>query len=268
MKYFLKLSLVVLSFVISTSTFAQDHSNISNIDDKTFVNDDRTVARQLLTSVIYAINDSLPEELCNGFIMNSAKIEGNYIVFTFLIDSSDLHFELFKLMEPEIKNLFFNEILDMEGGLVRELLVQSGYGSKIVFKDKNSDATHTFRIEVNEIVMAHTTITMGQISKQQAIEILETRVKEMQKEMSSDEGSISLSKDCLTLTCYIENLGEEIEEIKQQYQEMSSQQLMEIFGIGEEMAKVCKAAEVNIEFVGVDPQSQKYVEFVIPYKDM
>lgn len=270
MKHLFSLALSMLLFATPASTFAKDFSDVSIIDNKTSIDDDRTEARRLLTKVIQEINDSLPEKFTEELTMNSAKIEGNYLVFTFIIDTANIPFELFRLMESEIKTQLFNEILDLEGGEVRNLLVRAGFGSKVVFKDKNSDASHTFRIEVNEISMGATAkdISKGayeflRIAVDKAQKFLQTAAPEMK-----DLIQFSLAQDWLTVTMKIDDKKVNLDEMKQHLGQISPKDLAKQMNLTPEIISLCKKAEVGIKIVFQDTESPKYVEFVIPYKDL
>lgn len=270
MKHLLTLTLSLLLLAFSANASTKYHDSLSHIDKSSAINDDRTEAREILAKDIQQYNAKLPEEVGEGFVVNAVKIEGNYIVFTFTLDlGGEIPFEMLSIMEKEMKQVMLESFFKSFDGMDKQILAVAGLGLKATFKDKNSKATHTIRIDPNEIVMGATAQTMTQISKQQALYILETVVKESQKEMDANEGTLSLSENCLTFTFYLEEEDKaEMEEVKQLYQRMSSQQLMEEFGIEKEMAEVCKAAEINIEVVYIDAQNQNYIEFVIPYKDM
>ena len=274
MKHLFSLALSMLLFATPASTFAKDFSDVSIIDNKTSIDDDRTEARRLLTKVIQEINDSLPEKFTEELTMNSAKIEGDYLVFTFIIDTANIPFELFRLIESEIKTQLFNEILDLEGGEVRNLLVRAGFGSKVVFKDKNSDASHTFRIEVNEISMGATAKDISKGGKSEAYEFLRIAVDTAQKVLQTaapemkDLIQFSLVQDWLTVTMKIDDKKVNLDEMKQHLGQISPKDLAKQMNLTSEIISLCKKAEVGIKIVFQDTESPKYVEFVIPYKDL
>lgn len=275
MKQLIPLLIAAIVFSIPTGLMAETNAKFLSAQTYTSINDDRTVARQALQEGLKEVAEGLPQDLGDNNSLDAIKIEGDYMVFTMTFDMGDIPFEFISLMEKEFKQMMLEECLKVFDDNDRDLLSVAGLGIKVIIKDRNSNAQHNIRIEINELEMGATAQTMSKSKKQEAYNQLKLGVMVLQKTIDSqmpaemkDAVKINLAPDCLTMTLKVDDRKVSLEDLKAMYSQVSSKELASKLNLGAEMITLCKTAEVGIKIVFQDTESPKYVEFVIPYKDL
>ena len=275
MKRIIPLLIAAIVFSIPTGLMARTNAKSLSAQTYTSINDDRTAARQALQEGLKEVAEGLPQDLGDNNSLDAIKIEGNYMVFTMTFDMGDIPFEFISLMEKEFKQMMLEECLKVFDDNDRDLLSVAGLGIKVIIKDKNSNAQHNIRIEINELEMGATAQTMSESKKQEAYNQLKLGVMILQKSMESqaptgmkDLLTADLTPDYLTITLKVDDRKVSLEDLKAIYSQASPKELASNLNLGAEMVTLCKTAEVGIKIVFQDTESPKYVEFVIPYKDL
>lgn len=275
MKQLISLLIAAIVFSIPTGLMAGTNAKSLSAQTYTSINDDRTAARQALQEGLKEVAEGLPQDLGDNNSLDAIKIEGNYMVFTITFDMGDIPFEFISLMEKEFKQMMLEECLKVFDDNDKDLLSVAGLGIKVIIKDRNSNAQHNIRIEINELEMGATAQTMSKSKKQEAYNQLKLGVMVLQKTIDSqlpaemkDAVKINLAPDCLTMTLKVDDRKVSLEDLKTKYSQVSSKELASNLNLGTEMVTLCKTAEVNVKIVFQDTESPKYVEFVIPYKDL
>ena len=275
MKQLIPLLIAAIVFSIPTSLIAGTNAKPLSAQTYTSINDDRTAARQALQEGLKEVAEGLPQDLGDNNSLDAIKIEGGYMVFTMTFDMGDIPFEFISLMEKEFKQMMLEECLKVFDDNDKDLLSVAGLGIKVIIKDRNSNAQHNIRIEINELEMGATAQTMSKSKKQEAYNQLKLGVMVLQKTIDSqlpaemkDAVKINLAPDCLTMTLKVDDRKVSLEDLKTKYSQVSSKELASKLNLGGETNTLCKTAEVNVKIVFQDTESPKYVEFVIPYKDL
>lgn len=275
MKQLISLLIAAIVFSIPTGLMAETNAKSLSAQTYTSINDDRTAARQALQEGIKEVAEELPQDLGDNNSLDAIKIEGDYMVFTMTFDMGDIPFEFISLMEKEFKQMMLEECLKVFDDNDRDLLSVAGLGIKVIIKDRNSNAQHNIRIEINELEMGATAQTISKSKKQEAYNQLKLGVMVLQKTIDSqlpaemkDAVKINLAPNCLTMTLKVDDRKVSLEDLKTKYSQVSSKELASNLNLGAEMVTLCKTAEVNVKIVFQDTESPKYVEFVIPYKDL
>lgn len=275
MKQLISLLIAAMVFSIPTGLIAGTNAKPLSAQTYTSINDDRTAARQALQEGLKEVAKELPQDLGDNNSLDAIKIEGGYMVFTITFDMGDIPFEFISLMEKEFKQMMLEECLKVFDDNDRDLLSVAGLGIKVIIKDRNSNAQHNIRIEINELEMGATAQTISKSKKQEAYNQLKLGVMVLQKTIDSqlpaemkDAVKINLAPDCLTMTLKVDDRKVSLEDLKTKYSQVSSKELASNLNLGAEMVTLCKTAEVNVKIVFQDTESPKYVEFVIPYKDL
>ena len=275
MKRLIPLLIAAIVFSIPTGLMAETNAKSLSAPTYTSINDDRTAARQALQEGLKEVAEGLPQDLGDNNSLDAIKIEGDYMVFTMTFDMGDIPFEFISLMEKEFKQMMLEECLKVFDDNDRDLLSVAGLGIKVIIKDRNSNAQHNIRIEINELGMGATAQTMSKSKKQEAYNQLKVGVMVLQKSIDSqlpagmkDAVKINLAPDCLTMTLKVDDRKVSLEDLKTKYSHVSSKELASKLNLDEETNTLCKTAEVNVKIVFQDTESPKYVEFVIPYKDL
>ena len=275
MKQLISLLIAAMVFSIPTGLMAETNAKPLSAQTYTSINDDRTAARQALQEGLKEVAEGLPQDLGDNNSLDAIKIEGDYMVFTMTFDMGDIPFEFISLMEKEFKQMMLEECLKVFDDNDRDLLSVAGLGIKVIIKDRNSNAQHNIRIEINELEMGATAQTMSKSKKQEAYNQLKLGVMVLQKTIDSqlpaemkDAVKINLAPDCLTMTLKVDDRKVSLEDLKTKYSQVSSKELASKLNLGGETNTLCKTAEVNVKIVFQDTESPKYVEFVIPYKDL
>ena len=275
MKQLIPLLIAAIVFSIPTSLIAGTNAKSLSAQTYTSIHDDRTAARQALQEGLKEVSEGLPQDLGDNNSLDAIKIEGNYMVFTMTFDMGDIPFEFISLMEKEFKQMMLEECLKVFDDNDRDLLSVAGLGIKVIIKDRNSNAQHNIRIEINELEMGATAQTMSKSKKQEAYNQLKVGIMVLQKAIDSqlpaemkDAVKINLAPDYLTMTLKVDDRKVSLEDLKTKYSQVSSKELASNLNLGAEMVTLCKTAEVNVKIVFQDTESPKYVEFVIPYKDL
>ena len=275
MKQLIPLLIAAIVFSIPTGLIARTNAKPLSAQTYTSINDDRTAARQALQEGLKEVAEGLPQDLGDNNSLDAIKIEGDYMVFTMTFDMGDIPFEFISLMEKEFKQMMLEECLKVFDDNDRDLLSVAGLGIKVIIKDRNSNAQHNIRIEINELEMGATAQTMSKSKKQEAYNQLKLGVMVLQKTIDSqlpaemkDAVKINLAPDCLTMTLKVDDRKVSLEDLKTKYSQVSSKELASKLNLGGETNTLCKTAEVNVKIVFQDTESPKYVEFVIPYKDL
>lgn len=275
MKQLIPLLIAAVVFSIPTGLMAGTNAKSLSAQTYTSINDDRTAARQALQEGLKEVAEGLPQDLGDNNSLDAIKIEGNYMVFTMTFDMGDIPFEFISLMEKEFKQMMLEECLKVFDDNDKELLSVAGLGIKVIIKDRNSNAQHNIRIEINELEMGATAQTMSESKKQEAYNQLKMGVMMLQKAIDSqlpaemkDAVKINLAPDCLTMTLKVDDRKVSLEDLKTKYSQVPSKELASKLNLGGETNTLCKIAEVNVKIVFQDTESPKYVEFVIPYKDL
>lgn len=275
MKQLIPLLIAAIVFSIPTGLIARTNAKPLSAQTYTSINDDRTAARQALQEGLKEVAEGLPQDLGDNNSLDAIKIEGDYMVFTMTFDMGDIPFEFISLMEKEFKQMMLEECLKVFDDNDKELLSVAGLGIKVIIKDRNSNAQHNIRIEINELEMGATAQTMSESKKQEAYNQLKLGVMVLQKTIDSqipaemkDAVNISLAPDCLTMTLKVDDKKVSLEDLKAMYSQVSSKELASKLNLGAEMITLCKTAEVNIKIVFQDTESPKHVDFFIPYKDL
>lgn len=275
MKQLIPLLIAAVVFSIPTGLMAGTNAKSLSAQTYTSINDDRTAARQALQEGLKEVAEGLPQDLGDNNSLDAIKIEGDYMVFTMTFDMGDIPFEFISLMEKEFKQMMLEECLKVFDDNDKELLSVAGLGIKVIIKDRNSNAQHNIRIEINELEMGATAQTISKSKKQEAYNQLKLGVMVLQKTIDSqlpaemkDAVKINLAPDCLTMTLKVDDRKVSLEDLKTKYSQVSSKELASKLNLGAEMITLCKTAEVNVKIVFQDTESPKYVEFVIPYKDL
>ena len=275
MKQLIPLLIAAIVFSIPTGLIAGTNAKSLSAQTYTSIHDDRTAARQALQEGLKEVSEGLPQDLGDNNSLDAIKIEGNYMVFTMTFDMGDIPFEFISLMEKEFKQMMLEECLKVFDDNDRDLLSVAGLGIKVIIKDRNSNAQHNIRIEINELEMGATAQTMSKSKKQEAYNQLKVGIMVLQKAIDSqlpaemkDAVKINLAPDYLTMTLKVDDRKVSLEDLKTKYSQVSSKELASNLNLGAEMVTLCKTAEVNVKIVFQDTESPKYVEFVIPYKDL
>ncbi|MBQ2121403.1 MAG: hypothetical protein II199_02805 [Bacteroidaceae bacterium] len=275
MKQLISLLIAAMVFSIPTGLMAETNAKPLSAQTYTSINDDRTAARQALQEGLKEVAKGLPQDLGDNNSLDAIKIEGGYMVFTMTFDMGDIPFEFISLMEKEFKQMMLEECLKVFDDNDKDLLSVAGLGIKVIIKDRNSNAQHNIRIEINELEMGATAQTMSKSKKQEAYNQLKLGVMVLQKTIDSqlpaemkDAVKINLAPDCLTMTLKVDDRKVSLEDLKTKYSQVSSKELASKLNLGGETNTLCKTAEVNVKIVFQDTESPKYVEFVIPYKDL
>lgn len=275
MKQLIPLLIAAIVFSIPTGLIARTNAKSLSAQTYTSINDDRTAARQALQEGLKEVAEGLPQDLGDNNSLDAIKIEGDYMVFTITFDMGDIPFEFISLMEKEFKQMMLEECLKVFDDNDKELLSVAGLGIKVIIKDRNSNAQHNIRIEINELEMGATAQTMSESKKQEAYNQLKLGVMVLQKTIDSqipaemkDAVNINLAPDCLTMTLKVDDKKVSLEDLKAMYSQVSSKELASKLNLGAEMITLCKTAEVNIKIVFQDTESPKNVDFFIPYKDL
>lgn len=275
MKQLISFLIAAIIFSIPAGLMAGTNAKPLSTQTYTSINDDRTAARQALQEGLKEVAEGLPQDLGDNNSLDAIKIEGDYMVFTMTFDMGDIPFEFISLMEKEFKQMMLEECLKVFDDNDRDLLSVAGLGIKVIIKDRNSNAQHNIRIEINELEMGATAQTISKSKKQEAYNQLKLGVMVLQKTIDSqlpaemkDAVKINLAPDCLTMTLKVDDRKVSLEDLKTKYSQVSSKELASNLNLGAEMVTLCKTAEVNVKIVFQDTESPKYVEFVIPYKDL
>ena len=275
MKRIIPLLIAAIVFSIPTGLMAGTNAKPLSAQTYTSINDDRTAARQALQEGLKEVAEGLPQDLGDNNSLDAIKIEGDYMIFTMTFDMGDIPFEFISLMEKEFKQMMLEECLKVFDDNDRDLLSVAGLGIKVIIKDRNSNAQHNIRIEINELEMGATAQTMSESKKQEAYNQLKLGVMILQKSMESqaptemkDLLTADLTPDYLTITLKVDDRKVSLEDLKAIYSQASPKELASNLNLGAEMVTLCKTAEVGIKIVFQDTESPKYVEFVIPYKDL
>ena len=275
MKQLIPLLIAAIVFSIPTGLIAGTNAKSLSAQTYTSIHDDRTAARQALQEGLKEVSEGLPQDLGDNNSLDAIKIEGNYMVFTMTFDMGDIPFEFISLMEKEFKQMMLEECLKVFDDNDRDLLSVAGLGIKVIIKDRNSNAQHNIRIEINELEMGATAQTMSKSKKQEAYNQLKVGIMVLQKAIDSqlpaemkDAVKINLAPDYLTMTLKVDDRKVSLEDLKTKYSQVSSKELASNLNLGAEMVTLCKTAEVNVKIVFQDTESPKYVEFIIPYKDL
>lgn len=275
MKQLIPLLIAAIVFSIPTGLMARTNAKSLSTQTYTSINDDRTAARQALQEGLKEVAEGLPQDLGDNNSLDAIKIEGGYMVFTMTFDMGDIPFEFISLMEKEFKQMMLEECLKVFDDNDRDLMSVAGLGIKVIIKDRNSNAQHNIRIEINELEMGATAQTMSESKKQEAYNQLKLGVMILQKSMESqaptemkDFLTADLTPDYLTITLKVDDRKVSLEDLKAIYSQASPKELASNLNLGAEMVTLCKTAEVGIKIVFQDTESPKYVEFVIPYKDL
>ena len=275
MKQLIPLLIAAIVFSLPTGLMARTNAKSLSTQTYTSINDDRTAARQALQEGLKEVAEGLPQDLGDNNSLDAIKIEGGYMVFTMTFDMGDIPFEFISLMEKEFKQMMLEECLKVFDDNDRDLMSVAGLGIKVIIKDRNSNAQHNIRIEINELEMGATAQTMSESKKQEAYNQLKLGVMILQKSMESqaptemkDFLTADLTPDYLTITLKVDDRKVSLEDLKAIYSQASPKELASNLNLGAEMVTLCKTAEVGIKIVFQDTESPKYVEFVIPYKDL
>ena len=250
MKRIIPLLIAAIVFSIPTGLMAGTNAKPLSAQTYTSINDDRTAARQALQEGLKEVAEGLPQDLGDNNSLDAIKIEGDYMIFTMTFDMGDIPFEFISLMEKEFKQMMLEECLKVFDDNDRDLLSVAGLGIKVIIKDRNSNAQHNIRIEINELEMGATAQTMSESKKQEAYNQLKLGVMILQKSMESqaptemkDLLTADLTPDYLTITLKVDDRKVSLEDLKAIYSQASPKELASNLNLGAEMVTLCKTAE-------------------------